>query len=174
MTADRIYHAALRAELTRRLDVRWRQVDPRSGAAEIDGLHYRELLRAFSKRRAQVLAQQQEWGHQGIAAGKAAALATRKAKDHTESEESFYGRVARGLVEDGVGRAELEQVCRGGRVQARELLPAARTRLLDELAGLTAQASHVRPPRCAGRPRQAATDRRLRGADAGRAREPRR
>jgi conjugative relaxase-like TrwC/TraI family protein len=174
MTADRIYHAALRAELTRRLDVRWRHVDPRSGAAEIDGLHYRELLRAFSKRRAQVLAQQQEWGHQGIAAGKAAALATRKAKDHTESEESFYGRVARGLVEDGVGRAELEQVCRGGRVQARELLPAARTRLLDELAGLTAQASHVRPPRCAGRPRQAATDRRLRGADAGRAREPRR
>jgi hypothetical protein len=43
-----------------------------------------------------------------------------------------------------VGRAELEQVCRGGRAQARELLPAARTRLLDELAapaGLTAQAS---------------------------------
>jgi ATP-dependent exoDNAse (exonuclease V) alpha subunit len=83
-------------------------------------------------------------GHHGIAAGKAAALATRKAKDHTESEESFYQRVARGLAEHGVGRTELEQVCRGGRVQARELSPAARTRLLDELAGpagLTAQAS---------------------------------
>ncbi len=144
MTADRIYHAALRAELTRRLDVRWRQVDPRSGAAEIDGLHDRELLRAFSKRRAQVLAQQREWGHQGIAAGKAAALATRKAKDHTESAEGFYERVARGLAEHGVGRAELEQVCRGGRVQARELSQAERGRLLDELAGptgLTAQAS---------------------------------
>jgi hypothetical protein len=48
------------------------------------------------KRRAQVIAQQREWGHQGIAAGKAAALATRKAKDHTESEESFYERVASG------------------------------------------------------------------------------
>jgi conjugative relaxase-like TrwC/TraI family protein len=144
MTADRIYHAALRAELTRRLDVRWRAVDPRSGAAELDGLHDRELLKAFSKRRAQVLAQQQEWGHHGIAAGKAAALATRKAKDHTESEESFYGRVARGLAEHGVGPVELEQVCRGGRAQARELSPAARTRLLNELAGpagLTAQAS---------------------------------
>jgi conjugative relaxase-like TrwC/TraI family protein len=65
MTADRLYHAALRAELTRRLDVRWRQVDPRSGAAELDGLHEPTLLRVFSKRRAQVLAQQREWGHQG-------------------------------------------------------------------------------------------------------------
>jgi conjugative relaxase-like TrwC/TraI family protein len=105
MTADRIYHAALRAELTRRLDVRWRQVDPRSGAAELDGLHNRELLKAFSKRRAQVLAQQREWGHKGIAAGKAAALATRRAKDYTESEQSFYQRVASGLAEHGVGRS---------------------------------------------------------------------
>ena len=60
MTADRLYHAALRAELTRRLDVRWRPVDQRSEAAEIEGLHDRNLLRAFSTRRAQVLAQQQE------------------------------------------------------------------------------------------------------------------
>jgi conjugative relaxase-like TrwC/TraI family protein len=144
ITADRIYHAALRAELTRRLDVRWRPVDPRSGAAEVDGLHDPELLRAFSKRRAQVLAQQREWGHEGIRAGKAAALATRKAKDHSEPEESFYERVARGLAEHGVGRAELEQVCRGGRAQARELAAAEQARLLDDLAGpagLTAQAS---------------------------------
>jgi len=103
MTADRLYHAALRAELTRRLDVRWREVDQRTGAAEIDGLHDRDLLRAFSKRRAQVLAQQQEWGHAGIAAGKAAALATRKPKDHAEPEASFYARVASGLAEHGIG-----------------------------------------------------------------------
>ena len=144
MTADRLYHAALRAELTRRLDVRWRPVDQRTGAAEIDGLHDRNLLRAFSKRRAQVLAQQQEWGHTGIAAGKAAALATRKAKDHSEPEASFYARVARGLAEHGIGPAELEQVCRGGRAQARELSRVERERLLDDLAGsggLTAQAS---------------------------------
>jgi conjugative relaxase-like TrwC/TraI family protein len=144
MTADRLYHAALRAELTRRLAVRWRAVDPRTGAAEIDGLHDPGLLRAFSKRRAQVLAQQREWGHKGIRAGKAAALATRKAKDHTESEESFYERVARGLAEQGVGRAELGQVCRGGRAQARQLSPVELGRLLDELAGpagLTSQAS---------------------------------
>ena len=113
MTADRLYHAALRAELTRRLDVRWRPVDQRTGAAEIDGLHDRNLLRAFSKRRAQVVAQQQEWGHVGIAAGKAAALATRKAKDHSEPEASFYERVASGLAEHGIGPGELEQVLPG-------------------------------------------------------------
>jgi conjugative relaxase-like TrwC/TraI family protein len=144
MTADRIYHAALRAELTRRLDVRWRQIDPRTGAAELDGLHDPKLLQTFSKRRAQVVAQQRQWGHQGIRAGKAAALATRKAKDHAESEESFYERVAPGLAEHGVGRAELGQVCRGGRAQARELSAVERAGLLDELAGpagLTAQAS---------------------------------
>jgi conjugative relaxase-like TrwC/TraI family protein len=144
MTADRLYHAVLRAELTRRLDVRWRPVDQRSGAAEIDGLHDRNLLQAFSKRRAQVLTQQHEWGHQGIAAGKAAALATRKTKDHSEPEESLYERVASGLAEHGIGPAELEQVCRGGRAQSRELSSGEREQLLDELAGpggLTAQAS---------------------------------
>ena len=144
MTADRLYHAALRAELTRRLDVRWREVDQRTGAAEIEGLHDRNLLRAFSKRRAQVVAQQQEWGHGGIAAGKAAALATRKPKDHSEPEASFYERVASGLEEHGVGPDELSLVCQGGRAQARQPSPGERARLLDELAspgGLTAQAS---------------------------------
>jgi hypothetical protein len=144
MTADRLYHAALRAELTQRLDVCWRPVDQRTGAAEIEGLHDRNLLAAFSKRRAQVLAQQQEWGHTGIAASKAAALATRKAKDHSEPEESFYARVAAGLAEHGIGPAELEQICRGGREQAHQLSLAERAGLLDALAGpggLTAQAS---------------------------------
>ena len=142
MTADRLYHSLLRAEQIRRLDVRWRPVDRRTGAAEIEGLHDRNLLAAFSKRRAQVLAQQQEWGHAGIAAGKAAALATRKAKDHAEPETSFYARVASGLAEHGIGPAELEQLCRGGR--ARELSSGERIRLLDNLAGpagLTTQAS---------------------------------
>jgi TrwC relaxase len=59
MAADRIYHAILRSELTERLDVRWREVSPRTGAAEIDGLHDPNLLRAFSKRRGQVLGRSQ-------------------------------------------------------------------------------------------------------------------
>jgi conjugative relaxase-like TrwC/TraI family protein len=144
MTADRLYHAALRAELTERLDVRWRDVNPRTGAAEIDGLHDPALLRAFSKRRAQVVAQQAEWGHHGIRAAKAAALATRKPKPHPESEETFYQRVARRLAEHGIGPAELEAVQRGGRAQAAERAAADPAAVLGWLAGpdgLTAQAS---------------------------------
>src|SRR6266540_396076 len=144
MAADRLYHAALRAELTQRLDVRWREVNPRTGAAEIDSLHDPELLRAFSKRRAQVLALQAEWGHHGIRAGKAAALATRKPKADPEPEETFYQRVARGLAEHGIGPAELEATMHGGRAQAAERATADPKILLNWLAspdGLTAQAS---------------------------------
>jgi conjugative relaxase-like TrwC/TraI family protein len=144
MAADRLYHAALRVELTQRLDVRWREINPRTGAAEIDGLHDPELLRAFSKRRAQVVAQQAEWGHQGIRASKAAALATRKAKPDPGPEESFYQRVARSLTESGIGPAELQAIMHGGRAQAAERAAADPEILLDWLAspdGLTAQAS---------------------------------
>jgi len=144
MAADRLYHAALRAELTQRLDVRWREVNPRTGAAEIDGLHDPELLRAFSKRRAQVLSQQAEWGHQGIRASKAAALATRKPKAQLEPEASFYARVARSLAEHGIDPAELEATMRGGRAQAAERAAADPAALLHWLAspdGLTANAS---------------------------------
>ncbi len=144
MTADRVYHAILRAELTERLDVRWRDVDPRTGAAEIHGLHDPALLRAFSTRRAQVLAQQAEWGHHGIRAGKAAALATRKPKPDPEPEETFYQRVARGLAEHGIGPAELAAILRGGRAQAHQRAATDPTALFDWLAGpdgLTARAS---------------------------------
>lgn len=144
MTADRLYHAALRAELTERLDLRWRDVNPRTGAAEIDGLHEPALLRAFSKRRAQVVAQQEEWGHHGIRAAKAAALATRNPKPDPEPEETFYERVARRLAEHGIGPDELEAVQRGGRAQAVQRADQDPASLLDWLAGpdgLTAQAS---------------------------------
>jgi conjugative relaxase-like TrwC/TraI family protein len=144
MTADRLYHAALRAELTERLDVRWRDVNPRTGAAEIDGLHDPALLRAFSKRRAQVIAQQAEWGHHGIRAAKAAALATRKPKPDPEPEETFYQQVARRLAGHGIGPTEFAAVQRGGRAQAAERAAADPAAVLDWLAspdGLTAQAS---------------------------------
>jgi hypothetical protein len=94
--------------------------------------------------RAQVLSQQAEWGHQGIRASKAAALATRKPKAQLEPEASFYARVARSLAEHGIGPAELEATMRGGRAQAAERAAADPAALLDWLAspdGLTANAS---------------------------------
>lgn len=143
MTADRLYHATLRAELTERLDVRWRDVDPRTGAAEIDGLHDPALLQAFSKRRAQVIAQQAEWGRQASApASRRPGHPQAQARPRARGDLLPVG--ARSLAEHGIGPAELAATMRGGRAQARARADDDPTALLDWLAGpdgLTAQAS---------------------------------
>jgi len=74
--ADQVYLAALRAELTARLGVRWVE---RNGVWEIDGIPP-SLCRAWSKRRAQIEQAMAERGTSGGRAAQAAALATRKAK----------------------------------------------------------------------------------------------
>jgi hypothetical protein len=142
MAADHLYHAVERAELTRRLGVRWGPVDARSGAAEIIGLDERALIERFSTRRAEVL----DWldAHEldGIKASSAAAVATRRPKDRSEGEEALYARWARELGEAGIGERELTAVCQGGR--GRAATPEEVSAILDELAGpagLTAQAA---------------------------------
>jgi hypothetical protein len=71
MTADHLYLAVERAELTRRLGVRWTAVDRRSGAAEIVGLDDRALLQQFSKRSEEI----DDWlAAQGLAGIKRPAL----------------------------------------------------------------------------------------------------
>jgi conjugative relaxase-like TrwC/TraI family protein len=83
-TAGYIYEAHLRDELTRRLGVRWQEV--RNGIAEIEGFGPEEL-RAFSTRRAEILAAAGE----GASAREMqiATLTTRKAKDRDLTEESL-------------------------------------------------------------------------------------
>jgi len=142
MAADHLYLAAERAALTERLGVRWGPVDERSGAAEIIGLDDRTLIERFSKRSEQIDQWLAEQGLSGIKASSAAAVATRAAKDYSESEESVYARWAAELAEQGVGERQLAEACSGGRGR-----PATRTELdavLDALAGpdgLTGQAS---------------------------------
>jgi conjugative relaxase-like TrwC/TraI family protein len=142
MTADHLYLAAERAALTGRLGVRWRPVDERSGAAEIQGLDDRTLIERFSKRSEEIDRWLDTHGLSGIKASSAAAVATRAPKDYSESEESVYARWAAELAEQGVGERQLAEVCWGGRGR-----PATRTELdaaLDAVAGpdgLTNQAS---------------------------------
>lgn len=76
-TAGFVYQAALRAELTGRLGVRWGPV--RSGSAEIAGVAD-ETIEAFSTRRAQITAALDAAGASGPRAAQVAALATRPAK----------------------------------------------------------------------------------------------
>jgi conjugative relaxase-like TrwC/TraI family protein len=142
MAADHLYLAVERAELTRRLGVRWTAVDRRSGAAEIVGLDDRGLLRRFSKRSAQIDDWLTSQGLAGIKASSAAAVATRQPKQHGETEEQLYGRWERELADHGVTAERLSEVC--GSARGRPATAAEVEAILAELAGpqgLTAEAS---------------------------------
>lgn len=76
-TAGYLYQAHLRHELTERLGVRWGPV--RNGWADIEGVS-REVIEAFSRRRAAILAELGRTGHDSARAAQVATLATRPAK----------------------------------------------------------------------------------------------
>ena len=77
-TAGYLYQAALRAELTRQLGVRWRPVQ--KGMAEIEGMPDK-VLRAFSRRRTEIEEAMTRHGSDGRDAAQIAALSTRRAKN---------------------------------------------------------------------------------------------
>jgi conjugative relaxase-like TrwC/TraI family protein len=83
-TASYLYAAHLRHELTRRLGVEWEPV--RNGLADIRGFSAEEL-RAFSTRRAEILAAAGDGA--SAKALRVAALETRQAKDRDITEESM-------------------------------------------------------------------------------------
>jgi len=78
-TAGFVYQARLRHEVSERLGLEWGEVG--KGSAELAGFS-RELVEHFSRRRAEIVAQLELHGSHSLAAGQAAALATRKGKDY--------------------------------------------------------------------------------------------
>lgn len=82
-TAGVLYQAQLRCELTRRLGVAWGPVV--NGHADIEGVE-RELIEAFSRRRAAIVEHMAARGETSAAAAQAATLATRTAKTGHPSE----------------------------------------------------------------------------------------
>ena len=85
-TAGYLYEARLRAELTRELGVAWTPV--RNGIADVDGVPA-DVLRAFSRRWAQIEAKLEERGASGPRAAQAAALDTRRRKEHDVDPAMF-------------------------------------------------------------------------------------
>ena len=77
-TAGVLYQAQLRHELTRRLGLAWQPVV--NGHADLEGFD-RELIEAFSRRRAQIVERLDELGMDSPAAAQIASWSTRKAKD---------------------------------------------------------------------------------------------
>jgi conjugative relaxase-like TrwC/TraI family protein len=101
-TAGYIYEANLRHELTRRLGVRWQEVE--NGIAEIEGFDP-EHLRVFSTRRAEILAATAPGA--SARARQVATLATRKAKDRDIAEESLRERWRSRAEEIGLSRESI-------------------------------------------------------------------
>jgi conjugative relaxase-like TrwC/TraI family protein len=85
-TAGYLYQAHLRHELTIRLGLAWRPVV--KGSAELDGIP-NLVLRAFSRRRADINAELTRRGASSRKAAQIAALATRQPKDYDEDVVSL-------------------------------------------------------------------------------------
>ncbi len=99
--ASFIYQAVLRGELTRTLGVEWSAV--RRGIAEVVGVP-RPVMRAFSRRRAEIDAALAERGTTGARAAEAAALATRRVKDPRVAADTLVGEWRERAEELGFGQ----------------------------------------------------------------------
>jgi conjugative relaxase-like TrwC/TraI family protein len=108
-TASALYHAELRAELTRRLGVEWERVAPGKLAAEIRGVP-RAVLRDQSRRRKEILRRMAERGDSSPRAAQAAALDTRKAKDYDVDRRDVALELRTRIADKGLGQAELAHI----------------------------------------------------------------
>ena len=137
-TAGYLYQAQLRAELTRRLGVEWSPV--RNGHAEVVGLP-QEVVRAFSKRREEILERMAARGDKTAKAAQVAALDTRAPKDYGVKAESLIEAWREAAGRMGFGAPELAAVIDRA---PRRLAAADAVAVEEDLAGkdgLTKQAS---------------------------------
>src|SRR4051794_11194226 len=114
-TGGYLYQAALRRELVRRLGVEWGPVH--NGTAEVAGIP-QPVLRAFSRRRAEIERTMAERGEHSQRAAQVAALDTRQAKDYGVSAESLRGRWRAQASRLGLEREQLSKLT--GRAVVRE------------------------------------------------------
>ncbi len=103
-TAGYLYQAQLRHEVSRRLGVEWTQMG--NGTAEIEGVP-REVIKAFSKRRAEIEIRMEERGEKSAKAAQVATLDTRRAKDYRVHPEGLLPEWERRAKELGFSRRDL-------------------------------------------------------------------
>jgi conjugative relaxase-like TrwC/TraI family protein len=132
-TAGFLYQAALRAELSRSIGVSWGPVV--NGAAELDGVPA-PVLRAFSRRRAEIERAMARHGSSGREAAQIAALDTRRAKQRNVRAEQLAPEWRERAAQHGLSEWRIARLCSTGRVGERPDWD----RVCDELAassGLT-------------------------------------
>jgi conjugative relaxase-like TrwC/TraI family protein len=115
-TAGFLYQAALGAELSRELGVRWGPI--RNGVAEIDGVPTR-VLRAFSRRRAEIDQALAERGVCGPEAARVATLATRRSKDYRVTPTALMPEWRHRAAKVGLSQGRLQALL--GRAAQRPL-----------------------------------------------------
>jgi conjugative relaxase-like TrwC/TraI family protein len=138
-TAGYLYQAVLRDELTRSLGVEWQRV--RKGGAEIAGVPDR-VLRAFSRRRADIQAAMAVAGGVGPNAARVAALATRRAKDYRVRPAQLVDEWRLRAAKLGLASWQIERLL--DRAEPTRLGVDDWVRIFDELSGpdgLTAKRS---------------------------------
>src|SRR5919198_3127535 len=129
LAAGYLYQSQLRFELTRSLRVEWQQ--PENGMAEIAGVPD-EVVKAFSRRRAQVLDYLERRGTSGFYAAKVGAIETRDRKEPVDLprlQEEWRARAA----EHGLGRRQLNRLL--GRSVEQELDERRVREIAAQLAG---------------------------------------
>ncbi len=119
MDAGAVYQAQLRAELTHRLGVEWNQ--PVNGLAEINGMP-RNVLGAFSRRRAEIVAALAARDQTSARAAGVAALSTRTAKTDVDPVALQHEWVERAAALD-FGPDKIDALTRRGREPQRWWVP---------------------------------------------------
>ena len=128
-TAGFLYEARLRALLTRELGVEWTPV--RNGLADVAGVP-RSVLRAFSRRRAEIEAELERRGASGAAAAQVATLATRRGKDYRVTPEQLVPEWRERAASLGLPEERIRELM--GRSAVRRLDPELE-RLIADAAG---------------------------------------
>src|SRR4051794_21534856 len=131
-TAGYLYEARLRALLTRELGVAWGPV--RNGIADVDGVPA-PVLRAFSRRRAEIEAELERRGATSAGAAQVAALATRRAKDYRVTPERLVPEWRQRASELGLDADLVRSLL--GRERPSALTAARAEAIAERLAGAT-------------------------------------
>jgi Ti-type conjugative transfer relaxase TraA len=129
-TGGYLYQAHLRAELVRRLGVGWTPV--RRGQAEVAGVPP-TVLRAFSRRRAEIEEQMAERGERSSRAAQVAALDSRQAKDYSVAAHELSAEWRERASALGLDTGQLRELL--GLDEPRALDALNVERIKDELAG---------------------------------------
>lgn len=137
-TAGFLYQAHLRAELTRRLGVEWLPVA--KGCADVAGIP-RDLVDAFSQRRAEILDAMEARAEHSPRAAQIAALDTRKAKVYDVDANALRADWAVRAADAGFGVPDVAELL--GRGVRREPQVWSVGVLFDDLASATGVTEHA-------------------------------